>query len=99
MAGEIDALAAEVSNNTSVQQSAITLLQGLKSALDAAIASGDMSQVQALADQLGTNDVALAAAVSANTPTPPTPPPAPDQSGRGPQPGHPGGGSQPNRQR
>lgn len=80
MAGELDALRAEVANNTTVANSAVALLQGLKAALDAAIASGDMSQVQALSDQLGQNDTALAAAVAANTPTPPptpTPTPAP----------------------
>jgi hypothetical protein len=86
MAGELDSLQAEVTNNTNVTQSAITLLQGLKSQLDAAIASGDMSQVQALSDQLGQNDVNLAAAISANTPTPapdPNPQPTPAPQGRG----------------
>jgi len=74
MAGELQALQNEVANNNSVTQSAVTLLQGLKAALDAAIASGDISQVQALSDQLASQDQALAAAVTANTPTPPEPP-------------------------
>jgi len=64
----IDDLKANVDQNTSVVQSAITLLGNLKTALDAAIASGDMGQVQALSDQIGQNDSALAAAVNANTP-------------------------------
>lgn len=71
MAGELEALRAEVANNNTVSQSAITLLQGLKAALDAAIASGDMTQVKAISDQLGTQDQALAAAVTANTPPSP----------------------------
>lgn len=79
MANEIQALRDAVARNTDTTQSAIALVQGLKTQLDAAIASGDMSQVQALADQLGQNDVALATAVQENTPrpTPPTPTPEP----------------------
>lgn len=64
----LDDLKANVQKNTDATASAVTLLGNLKTALDAAIASGDMSQVQALSDQIGTNDAALAAAVTANTP-------------------------------
>lgn len=53
--------------------SAITLLQGLKAQLDAAIASGDPAAVQAVADNLGAETDKLAAAVAANTPSAPTP--------------------------
>lgn len=74
MAGELDALRAEVANNTTVVGSAVQLLQNLKKALDDAIASGDMSQVKALSDTLGANDQALAQAVVDNTPNPPPQP-------------------------
>lgn len=83
MATPIDDIKAAVAAEVTVTQSAITLLQQLKTQLDAAVAAGDLSQVEALAQQLGSNTSALAAAVSANTPavaapTPdPTPAPAP----------------------
>jgi len=66
---DLSALEAEVTNNTTVEQSAITLLQGLKSQLDAA--GTDAVKLKALSDQLGANDTALAAAVAANTPAAP----------------------------
>lgn len=68
MAGEFDALRAAVARNTDVDQSAIVLLQGLKEKLDAAIAAGDPAAIQALADELGAKNQALADAVTANTP-------------------------------
>lgn len=64
----IDDLTAAVARDTDVDASAITLLNGLKAQLDAAIAAGDPAALQALSDQLGTNASALADAVSANTP-------------------------------
>lgn len=64
----LDNLKTAVANDTTVDQSAITLLTGLKTALDAAIASNDPTQLQALSDQLGASQSALAAAVVANTP-------------------------------
>lgn len=70
-------LQAKVAANTTVVQSAVTLIQGLKAQLDAAIASGDPAQLQALSDQLGTDDAALAAAITANTPAAPAAPAAP----------------------
>jgi cell division septal protein FtsQ len=79
MSNEIDNLRAEVARNTDVTASAIALVQGLKAQLDAAIASGDMSQVQALADSLGQNDTALATAVTESGGEPqPAPAPAPE---------------------
>ncbi len=51
-----------------VGDSAIALLNGLKAALDAAIASNDPAALQALSDSIGSETDALAAAVSANTP-------------------------------
>ena len=68
MANELDDLKAAVANNTSVIGSAITLLQGLKAKLDAAIASGNPAALTALSAELGAQDTALAAAVTANTP-------------------------------
>lgn len=68
MAGELQGLTDQVKKNTDVEQSAILLLQGLKSALDAAIASGDPAQLLALSASLSTSQAALAAAVLANTP-------------------------------
>lgn len=69
----LDNLRAQVERNTNVTDSAITLLQGLKAQLDAAIASGDPAAVQAVADNLGAETDKLAAAVAANTPSAPTP--------------------------
>ncbi|MCU1325004.1 MAG: hypothetical protein JWN34_374 [Bryobacterales bacterium] len=68
----VDDLAKNVEENTSVVQSAVALLGNLKSQLDAAIASGDMSKVQALSDTLGQNDAALGAAIAKNTPVAPS---------------------------
>lgn len=63
---DLTALTAAVQKDTEVDQSAITLLQGLKAALDAA--GTDPVALKALSDQLGQNTDALAAAVAANTP-------------------------------
>jgi chromosome segregation ATPase len=65
----IDDLRTRVQEHRDVSASAMELLQGLKAQLDAAIASGDMAQVQALSDQLATQNQQLADAVAANTPT------------------------------
>ena len=68
MSAELDALKAAVARDTDVENSAITLLQGLKAALDAAIAANDPAALTALSASLGANSDALAAAVVANTP-------------------------------
>jgi hypothetical protein len=68
MAGELDALKAAVAHNTDVEESAITLLQGLKAVLDAAIASGDPAVLSALSASISAETDKLAAAVAANTP-------------------------------
>jgi len=65
---EFDSLKSEVERDTSVKGSAVTLLNGLKQALDAAIASNDPAALQALSDSLATSSNDLAAAVVANTP-------------------------------
>jgi len=63
----IDTLAATVAEANTVMASAMSLLKGLHDRLVAAIAAGDMAQVQALADDLHAHTDALAAAVAANT--------------------------------
>ena len=74
----LDDLQQEVTNNTSVTQSAIALLGALKKDLDEAIADNDMDKVKAIRDSLADNDTALASAIVANTPgatmTDPLPP-------------------------
>ncbi len=66
MSQELDDLTARVAANGDVQQSAITLLQGLKAALDAA--GTDPAALKALSESLGAQDQALADAIVANTP-------------------------------
>lgn len=76
MAGELDALTAEVSRNTSLEQSAIVLIQGL--AAQIAANATDPVKLAALTAQLTGSADALAAALTANTPgSPPAPEPAP----------------------
>lgn len=74
MSVSLDRLTTEVSENTSVIESAIVLIEGLAQALRDAAA--DPAAVNALADRLDAQSNALASAVAANTPTPPEPPPA-----------------------
>ena len=68
MSTELDALTAAVQRNSDAEDSAITLLQGLKAALDAAIATGNPAALTALSTQIGAKTDALAAAIVANTP-------------------------------
>lgn len=77
MTGELEALRAQVEAQTVVDKAAADLLKGLNEKLQAAIDSGNMSEVQALADQVKANNDALAAAVAANTPSASAPAPAP----------------------
>ncbi len=75
----ITALTAEVSKDTTVIASAITLIKGIaaqiQAAVDAALAAGATpAQLKALTDlqaSVAANDTALAAAVAAGTPPPP----------------------------
>jgi cell division septation protein DedD len=76
MSQELDALKAAIENDITVENSAITLLHGLKTQLDAAIAAqpaDDGAALQALSTSLGASTTALAAAVAANTPVAATP--------------------------
>lgn len=71
---DLSALQAEVAKNTTIEQSAITLIQGLAAQIQAA--GTDPAKLQAIVDQLTANDAALAAAVTANTTPAPTTPTA-----------------------
>lgn len=72
MAGEFEALQAEVSRNTSVDESAIALLTNLADQIEAL--QNQPAALQALADSLRGSSDALAAAVVANTPAAPPAP-------------------------
>lgn len=65
----LDDIKAKVTDQTTVVGSAVTLLGELKVKLDEALANGaDPVKLQEIADALGANTDALAAAVVANTP-------------------------------
>ncbi len=74
MANELQTLTTQVAANTSAEASAIVLLQGLKTALDAAIAANNPQALLDLSNQLGASQQALAAAIVANTPAAPAAP-------------------------
>jgi hypothetical protein len=65
---DLTALTTEVGNNTTVTQSVVALVNNL--AAQIAAASGNQTQLNALVATLQANDAAIAAAVTANTPTP-----------------------------
>jgi hypothetical protein len=69
-------LQAQVAANTSVEASAVTLIQGLAAQIATAAAASDTAALQALSSQLNSSASALAAAITANTPAAP-PAPAP----------------------
>lgn len=79
---EITALTSEVTNNTSVENSAIKVIQGISAQIAAAVAAAtaagattaQLASLTSLQTTLAANDTALAAAVAANT-TPPPPGP------------------------
>jgi len=71
MAGELQALTDQVTANTTVEGSALTLIQGIAQKLADAIANGNPAALTALQTQLKASADALAAAVAANTPATP----------------------------
>jgi hypothetical protein len=71
MSTDFSALQAQVAANTTVEQSAITLLDQLHAMLLNAQASGDPAQLQSVIDQLGASQAALASAITQNTPAAP----------------------------
>ena len=70
---DLTALTQAVTNNTTVEGSAVTLIQTLADELKAN--AGDPAAVQALADQINASAKALGDAVAANTPAAPAPAP------------------------
>jgi hypothetical protein len=78
---ELNALTAAVANETTIDQSAVTLIQGIpaliQAAVNAALAEGatptQLASFSALNAQLQQNATALQAAVTANTPAPQAP--------------------------
>lgn len=66
---DITALTASVANETSVEQSVLTLLQGL--AAQVANLQPTQAAIDALTTQINSNITALQAAVTANTPVTP----------------------------
>jgi hypothetical protein len=78
MALSLAALQAAVASETTVEQSAITLIQGLATQITTLIAASgnsvDPVALQAIVTQMTTSQAALAAAVAANTTATPPPP-------------------------
>ena len=70
----IDDLKAAVEAETSVVQSAVTLLNGLAQQIKDAVQTGNAAAVEEAANQILANTAALSAAVSANTPAAPATP-------------------------
>ena len=71
MSAELDALTAQVKANSSLLDSATTLINGIAARITAA--GTDPAALKALTDELKAKDDALAAAVTANTPAATTP--------------------------
>lgn len=67
------ALQAEVARNTSVDQSAVVLLNGLADKIAELLAAQDVAGLEALVATLRADTDGLAAAVTANTPVEPPP--------------------------
>jgi hypothetical protein len=79
MSTQLTALQAQVAQNTSVEESAVILINGLATQLQAAIAAnaaGDTAALPNLQAELAKSATDLAAAITANTPAA-TPSPAP----------------------
>lgn len=74
----LDDLTAQVHANTDLEQSAVSLIQGIAAQLQEAINNNDSSALSALASQLNTSAAALGAAVTANTHADPAPPADPN---------------------
>jgi hypothetical protein len=80
MALDLTTLTAEVSRNTTVEQSVVALLGQLTAIIKTIPPSTDpttQAALEQLAATLSGNDTAIAAAVTANTPEGPTPPVTP----------------------
>ncbi len=75
MSKELDDLTAEVAAETTIDQSAVALINGLAAQITAA--GTDPAKLAALTTQMKTQSGDLAAAITANSPKPPTPTPTP----------------------
>lgn len=75
MAATLDDVVSKITNISNLEDALIASNKLLSDKLDAAIATGDMAKVQAIADALDADAAKLAAATVANTPaaTPPAP--------------------------
>lgn len=71
MSAALDRLTSEVSETSTAVDSVLALVEGL--AQQIRDAAEDPVKLNALADELDAKQAAIAAAVTANTPTPPTP--------------------------
>lgn len=69
MSEQLDALTVQVTETTTLEQSAITLITGLAEQI--AAIKDDPVKIQALADQLKTSAAGLSVAIIANTPAVP----------------------------
>lgn len=79
----LDDLTAAVTATQNLEQSAVTMIQGLAKQITDAVASNDSAALTALASQLNSSAAELGAAISANTPADPNAPQVnPLQSGR-----------------
>lgn len=67
----LDDLRKQVQKNSDLEESAVTLIQGIAQQLKDAIAAGDPAALTTLAAQLDTSARDLAAAIAANTPAAP----------------------------
>lgn len=66
MSAQLDELTAQITQNNSLIESALTLIQGLKQQIQDA--GTDPAKLQALVDALSTEDQKLATALASNTP-------------------------------
>jgi Mg2+ and Co2+ transporter CorA len=67
MMAAIEDLQTEVSQNTDLTSSVVRLVDGLADQLEEALANNDTAAVQAVVDQMRSNNQSLADAVAANT--------------------------------
>jgi hypothetical protein len=70
MSAQLDALTAQVAQTLTVEQSAVTLINGIAAEIKAAVLAaeaGDTAQLTNLSSSLQASSTALAAAVTANT--------------------------------
>ena len=84
IANELTSLTTDVTNETTVEASAITLINGIPALIQAAVAAAQgagatpaqLAAFATLGQQITTSSASLAAAVTANTPAAPAAPPA-----------------------